>query len=170
MTLDSFDKPDEPRWLTLTEAAARSGYTREALRLRVRRAIKKGTLSVQRGNDGTTRVEVQWVDDLPPWGKADGDRDVSMDDRGDDEADDFPVTLVALQATMDDLRKARTDLDKAQADRLDAHGRAERAEAGKEASDRRADEAERRAAAAEAALAEARTPWVVRVVRAFRGS
>src|SRR4051794_10656258 len=45
-------------WPTLTEAAARSGYTREALRLRVRR----GKLRAVKGNDGVTRLDPTGLD------------------------------------------------------------------------------------------------------------
>lgn len=170
MTLDSPEKPEEPRWLTLTEAATRSGHSREALRQRVRR----GKLRSHKGNDGVQRVDALELADLPP-------PDGPGDDHGQSGVDPESAVQDILQATVDDLRsdrdrlkndleRARTALDNVQADRLDAHGRAERAEAEKEAEARRASEAERRLAVAEAALAEARTPWVVRVVRALRGS
>jgi len=158
--------PGQSGWLTLTEAARRSGHSREALRQRVRR----GRLRSQMGNDGQLRVREQDLADLPP---------TSTDDQG-DSAPAVPETVLdVLRATVDDLRSAlndtrqdlertRTTLDAAQADRLVDRGRAERAEAQAEAASARAAAAEARLAAAEAALAEARTPWTVRVVRGLR--
>ena len=79
------------------------------------------------------------------------------------------ATLVDLRTTVDDLRTTlAATVDKAHADRLVDHGRAERAEAQTAAAADRATLAENRLAAAEAALAEARTPWAVRVIRAWR--
>jgi regulator of protease activity HflC (stomatin/prohibitin superfamily) len=127
-TDDRVQPPDT--WLTLTEAATRTGHSRESLRQRVRR----GSLPATKGNDGMVRVNVRDLADLPP-------PDVSTDDHpqpsggdhvrpGDTSTD---ATLAALVATMDDLRTAR-------ADHLADRGRAEAAEA--------------RAAAAEARVAE----------------
>lgn len=159
-------------WLTLTEAAARTGHTREAIRQRIRR----GSLPATKGNDGQLRVQARDLADLPP-------PDMTADDPGHsrDATPDATVavplaTLVDLRTTMDDLRTTVDDLrttlaatvDKAHADRLVDHGRAERAEVQAAAAADRATLAENRLAAAEAALAEARTPWAVRVIRAWR--
>jgi chromosome segregation ATPase len=116
------------------------------------------------GNDGVLRIDLRSLGDLPP---PDTDHGQTADDRED-------TALTVLRTTVDDLRtdleRTRTALDKAMADRLDDHGRAERAETRAAAEASRADAAERRLEAAEAALAEARTPWAVRLVRAFRGT
>lgn len=152
---DRGQPPDE--WLTLTEAAARTGHTREALRQRVRRE----TLPATKGNDGVVRVHLRNLADLPP-------PDESMVDHG--QADD--VALDVLIATVADLRadlgRTRTALDTAVTDRLADHGRAVRADVLAVAEARRADAAEAKLTAAEAALAEARTPWAVRIIRAWR--
>ena len=156
---DHGQPPDE--WLTLTEAAARTGYTREALRQRVRRE----TLPATKGNDGVVRVHLRDLADLPPPGESTADHG---------QADDVTtaVALDALVATVADLRadlaRTRIALDMASADRLADHGRAVRADAVAAAEAKRADVAEAKLTAAEAALAEARTPWTLRIVRAWR--
>lgn len=135
--------------LTLTEAAARCGYTRAALRARIRRK----SLSAVKGNDGQYRLQARDVDDLPPPDDGQHD-DVAMD-----------AAMDILSSTVAGLRAA---LDIATAGRLADHGRAERAEAQAVAEASRAAVAEARLAAAEAALVEARQPWIVRVIRAVR--
>ena len=152
-------------WLTLTEAAARTGHTREAIRQRIRRR----KLPATKGNDGHLRVRMRDLADLPP-------PDVSADDHGQPGGVTRDATVVVPLATLADLRTTVDDLrttlvatlDKAQADRLVDHGRAERAEAQAAAAAARATLAENRLAAVEATLAEARTPWAVRVIRAWR--
>jgi len=148
-------------WLTLTEAAARTGHTREALRQRVRRE----TLPATKSNDGIVRVHLRDLADLPP-------PDESTADHGQPDDAATGVALDALIATVADLRadlgRTRTALDTATADHLVDRGRAAHAEALAVAEARRADLAEVRLAAAEAALAEARTPWAVRIIRAWR--
>jgi len=148
-------------WLTLTEAAARTRYTREAIRQRVRR----GSLPAIKGNDGQLRVQTRDLDDMPP-------PDATTDDPGQMNGATTDATVVVLLATMVDLRTTvdnlRTTLDATMDKALFNHGRAERAEAQAAAEATRASMAEAQLAAAVAALAEARTPWVVRVVRAWR--
>lgn len=162
------DNPPDSPWLTLTEAAARTGHSREALRLRVRR----GKLRAQEGrNDDPVRVNIRDLEDLrPPMTRSDHPVDRPIDQWA--LAVTTDMTLDMLAVTMDDLRtdlvKARTDLDKAQADRLVDHGRAERAEAHAAAEAGRAAAAEARLAVVEAALAEVRTPWAIRVIAAWR--
>ena len=152
-------------WLTLTEAAARTGHTRDAIRQRIRRR----SLPATKGNDGQLRVQARDLADLPP-------PDMSADDPGQPAnvtPDATPgvllATLADLRTTVDDLRTTlAATLDKARADHLADHGRAERAEAQAAAEATRANTLEVRLAVAEAALAEARTPWAVRVIRAWR--
>jgi hypothetical protein len=155
-------------WPTLTAAAARSGYTREALRLRVRR----GKLRAIKGNDGVVRIDPAGLADLPP-------PELSVDDLGRPEEPEIPpaiddqslivdVLRASLDRAMDDLGQARSALEKTNDDRLVDRGRAERAEAWLEAEKARAAGMEARLTAMEAELAEARLPWVVRVVRAIR--
>lgn len=157
------DNPGQPPdgWLTLTEAAARTGYTREALRQRVRR----DTLAAVKGNDGVLRVKAADLADLPP-------PDEAPDNQGQPGDATTVVALDVLAATVADLRadlgRMRTTLDTAVADRLDSHGRAERAEGRAVAEASGAAAAEVRLAVVEAALAEARTPWTVRIIRAWR--
>ena len=156
---DHGQPPDE--LLTLTEAATRTGYTREALRQRVRR----GTLPATKGNDGVVRVHPRDLADLAP-------PDESTADHGQYDDVTAAVALDVLVATAADLRadleRTRTALDTAAADRLADHGRAARADAVAAAEARRADVAEARLAAVETALAEARMPWAVRIIRAWR--
>lgn len=148
-------------WLTLTEAATRTGHTREAIRARIRR----GSLPSSKGNDGQLRVQARDLDDLLP-------RDAAVDDP---ERLQGPAMAALLQAiaglrtTVDELRTTlAVTTDKAVADRLADHGRAERAEAQATAEAERAARAEAQLIAAEAALAEVRTPWAIRVIRAWR--
>lgn len=65
------------------------------------------------------------------------------------------------------LGHTRSALDAARADHLVAHGRAECAEAEMAAHRARAEAAEARAASVDLALAETRTPWAVKVIRAL---
>ena len=165
-------QPPDGQWLTLTDAAARCGHTREALRQRVRR----GNLRVIKGNDGRLRIHARDLTDLPPPDVSADDpgqtpdttRDATGDDPGQHGDATVDATLDILAATLADLARTRTVLDVVQADHLADRGRAERAEAQAAAEARRADAAEARLAAAEAALTEARLPWIVRVVRAMR--
>ncbi len=153
------DDPGHPLdgWLTLTEAAARTGHTREALRQRVRR----NTLPVIKGNDGILRVKAADLADLPP-----------SDDTPDNPDATTVVALDILASTVADLRadlaRMRTALDATHAERLGSHGRAERAEAQAVAATAQAAAAEARLTVIEATLAEARTPWAVRLIRAWR--
>jgi hypothetical protein len=173
MTTDKSESRNGPSWLTLTEAAARTGYSRDALRQRVRR----GKLRFIKGNDDMLRVDALQLADLPPSNTPEATpgpaTDVSRDNMLAYIADMIQENTELLKETRVDLETARdrlrSDLDRAQFDRLDDRGRAERAEARAEAEARRANAAERRLEAAEAALAEARTPWTVRVLRALRG-
>lgn len=156
-------------WPTLTEAAARSGYTREALRLRVRRR----KLRAIKGNDGVVRLDPAGLEDLPP-PELSGEDDQGRPEDGDrpETTDDQIMTLdvlrSALDRALDDLGQARSALDRANDDRLVDRGRAERAEAWLEAERARVAGVEARLTTLEAELAEARLPWVVRVVRAMR--
>src|SRR4051812_10484707 len=105
MTRDDQGRPpDGPEWLTLTDAAARSGYSRDALRQRIRR----GTLPHTKDNVGQLRVRARDLADLPP-------PDTSPDDpeRSGGTATDIPgrtrdvagsVALDVLRSAMDDLR------------------------------------------------------------------
>jgi hypothetical protein len=168
MNTDSPGHLPEPGWLTLTEAASRSGHSREALRQRIRR----GRLPSTKDNQGQLRIRPEDLADLPP-------PDASTDDQVQQESEAEGVALDVLRTTVDDLRttvnkleqdleRARLSADKAAVDRLADHGRAERAEAQATAEKGRAERAEARATAAEAALVEARTPLVLRLVRALR--
>lgn len=148
-------------WLTLSEAAAQTGYSREALRLRVRR----GTLRSRKGNDGTVRVDPSELGSLPP---LDGSSDVQEDDRGDVQGAAMDVLVSTVADLRTDLEVARSSLESARSDQLLDRGRAERAEAQAAAQMDRAERAEARLEAAERALEEARTPLVIRMIRALR--
>ncbi|WP_043367483.1 hypothetical protein [Belnapia sp. F-4-1] len=143
--------PAAPEWLTLTEAAARSGHTREALRQRVRR----GSLKARRRNtDGQTEIWAADLANLPP------PELLSLVDQGQPGDAAEALALAVLRETVDDLRstvadltadlgRTRSALDAAQAAHLVDRGRAERAEA-------EAAAASARVAAAEVAASEAR--------------
>ena len=83
--------------------------------------------------------------------------------------EDQAVTLDVLRSTQVELGQARSALDRLHEDRLVDRGRAERAEARLEATVAGVAELEARLILTESALAEARLPWVVRVVRGLRG-
>lgn len=163
----SMDKPEQ-EWPTLTAAARSTGYSRDALRQRIRR----GKLRAVKGNrDGLIRIDPADLADLPSPETVDdqeGDEDVSTELA----VDVLRSTVDDLRSTVNDLRqgleRTRTTLDAVQADRLVDRGRAERAEAQAAAERTRAETAEARLSTVEAALAEARQPWMVRVIRAFR--
>lgn len=161
MIQDDQGRPPDDQWMTLTEAAQRSGYTREALRQRVRR----GTLPATKGNDGQLRIQARDLADLPP-------PDATTDDQGHGDNAITEAALAILVATVADLRtdlvRTRTALDTAVADCLADHARAERAEAQAKAETIRAATAEARLLAVETALAEARLPWAIRIIRAIR--
>lgn len=161
MTQDDHVRPPDDQWMTLTEAAQRSGHTREALRQRVRR----GTLPATKGNDGQLRIHTRDLTDLSP-------PDTTKDNQGQEDTATTDAALDALTVSQVDLRadleRTRTALDTVMIDRLADHGRAERAEAHAAAETARVSAVEARLAVAEAALAEARLPWVVRVIRAIR--
>lgn len=151
--------------LTLTEAAAHTGYTREALRQRIRR----GSLAATKGNGGILRIHRRDLDDLPPPDQSTDDQEDNQGQAGETAMD---AALAVLTATVVDLRAdlihMRTTLDTAQADRLVDHGRAAQAEAHAAAEAARATVAETRLAKVEAELVQARTPWAVRVIAAWR--
>lgn len=128
--------------MTLTEAAARTGHTREAIRQRIRR----GTLRAVKGNDGVLRIEARDLADLPP-------PDATTDGQGDANEATADAALAVLVETVADLRAdlghTRTALDAALADR----GQAERE---REDARVRAAAAEGEAKALREALDEAR--------------
>lgn len=163
--MDDTEQPSDA-WMTLREAAARTGHTKDAIRQRVRRRSLRAT----KGNDGVVRVSARDLADLPP---PDAFPDATTDDHGQAHMDALAATLdglrTTLDKTMDNLGHTRSALDAARADHLVAHGRAERAEAEAAASRTRAEAAEARAANIELALSEARIPWAVKIIRAVRG-
>jgi hypothetical protein len=67
-----------------------------------------------------------------------------------------------------ELELIRTEMAATMATLRDSHGRADQAETQAIAETARADAAEARLAAAEAALADARTPWAIRLLKAWR--
>ena len=161
--MDDRDRPrDDPGLLTLTEAAARSGHTRIAIRQRVRR----GSLPATKGNDGVVRLRTADVDGLPP-------PDVAGDDHDQPEAEAMGVALDVLRSTVDDLRsdrdRMRTALDETRDELAAERLRAALAEERTMAATARTTVAEARLAMAEAALAEARVPLVLRIMGAIRG-
>lgn len=181
--------PDDPgQLLTLTEAASFSGYSREALRLRVRR--KK--LPAVRGNDGMVRVKASDLADLPPSTPDDPEDDHPVHDG--DELAEARLQLAILQVDRDaekrradaaqtrvitleeEVRDARALVDQRTQEVAQGQKAVGRAEALGEAA--RAAQAMAEAAAARAEgkvsileneLREARRPLWERVVRSLRG-
>jgi hypothetical protein len=151
-------------WLRPAEAATRLGVTPDAVRARIRR----GTLEARPGNDGRLRVLVAPVVSATATGH---DTDLSPDGR------DGPPT-----ATGHDTDTTRHDGDRSPDWRLLAEEegrRAARAEGELAAELRRGAELVASLAAAlhqeraradrlEAALAEARRPWLARVLEGLR--
>ena len=105
-------------WPTLTEAASRTGHTREALRQRVRR----GKLRAVKGNDGIVRLDARDLADLPAL-------DATTDDQAAESGSSLDVLVTTLADLRTDLDRTRSALDEALADRLVDRGRAEKAEA-----------------------------------------
>jgi hypothetical protein len=169
MTTDDHGQTQDAPWPTLTEAAARTGYTREALRQRMRR----GKLRAIKDNTSTLRLDPRDLADLPPPDQAVGDHSQPENDSRDVALDVLGATVADLRSILDNLRqdleRTRLDLGQAQRHRLDDHGRAERSEAEAATERARAERAEARLAAAEAALAEVRTPLILRIIQAVRG-
>ena len=116
-------------WPTLSEAAAQTGYSLEALRFRARRGKLRGI----KGNDGVTRLDPAGLADLPPPEQSTDDPGRSEEVEPQPTQDDLPTTLAVLRSSLDkaldDLGQARSALDRSQEDRLVDRGRAERAEA-----------------------------------------
>jgi hypothetical protein len=79
--------------LTLTEAAARSGYSREALRQRVRRG---SLISQRRNTDGQIVIRVADLADIPPA------EPLSTDDCGQPGDATEVAALAVLRETVDD--------------------------------------------------------------------
>lgn len=168
MTVD--DHPGDPGqplngMLTLTEAAAHTGYTREALRQRIRR----GSLAATKGNEGILRIHRRDLDDLPPPDQSTDDQENNQGQAGETTMD---AALAVLTATVADLRadliRMRTTLDTSQANHLVDHGRAAQAEARAAAEAARAAAAETRLEAREREIAEMRMPWAIRIMRAWK--
>jgi hypothetical protein len=154
----SADRPDngaDTSWLSLDEAGQRLGLSKDALRKR----IARGRLEARLGNDGTTRVLVTSAT-LPGPG---------LDGAG--QALDSPE-LVRLAVQLDD---ALERLESVTRELMEARERAARAEGAAETLSGRVQDvsatlaAERaRADRLEAALAEARRPWLAKVLEGLR--
>jgi hypothetical protein len=154
----SADRPDngaDTSWLTLDEAGQQLGLSKDALRKR----IARGRLEARLGNDGTTRVLVTSA--TPPGPGLDGFGQVL----------DSPE-LVRLAVQLDD---ALERLEGTARDLMEARERAARAEGAAEALSGRVQDlsgvlsAERaRGDRLEAALAEARRPWLAKVLEGLR--
>ena len=134
---------EEPSWLTLSEAAARTGLNRDALRARARR----GLIPHRKGNNGEVLVQVPAV---------------MMAGIGQDEAG-------AVARDGQDMANLVADL---QAEVLELRVALARAEAGRDAATATA-EAEKLATREvvellKAQLAEARKPALVRLLEALR--
>jgi hypothetical protein len=142
------DSEQEESWLTLGEAGQKLGLSKDALRKRVTR----GKLDARKGNDGTLRVLVTSA----MLTGQDGDSSTTVHDRGE-------VGRLLVQ-----LDEARERGEAAASEAAEARLALARIEERLAASERRESDlrAERDRLAAE--LAEARKPWLVRLVEALR--
>ncbi len=140
----------EGPWLTLSEAAARSGRHIDALRAMARR----GKLERRRGNAG------QWLVRLP--------EALPQDDSGNAHADDSGLAEVVAELRVA-LARAETQAEATKAVAA-AEVEAMRRQTAAELAARDAVTAELRARGdrLEAALAEARRPWLARVIEGLR--
>src|SRR4051812_42824557 len=155
MSVDRPDSSADTPWLTLDEAGQRLGLSKDALRKR----ITRGRLEARLGNDGTTRVLVTSATPLGP----------GLDGPG--QATDSPE-LVRLAIQLDD---ALERLEGATRELMEARERSARAEGTAEALSGRVQDLsgalgiERaRGDRLEAALAEARRPWLARMLDGLR--
>jgi hypothetical protein len=142
------------QWLTLAEASQRLGASVDALRKRVRR----GQLETRRGNDGLVRVLVVGQ---PPSGQA--------------LADGQPETGHGLADGRTGVDRLEVELASVREELAEARERAAKAEGAFEAMSGRVQDAasqlakaEARADRLEAALAEARRPWLAKVLDGLR--
>jgi hypothetical protein len=139
---------DQPgQWLTLAEASQRLDATVDAHRKRVRR----GQLEARRGNDGLVRVLVVGQP-LASRGLADGQPEAGH------EPDGLDVELVLLR---DELAEARERAAKAEGALEAMSGRVQDAAS-------QLAKAEARGDRLEAAPAEARRPWLAKVLEGLK--
>src|SRR4051794_6972410 len=141
-------------WLTLAELTERTGRTPAAVRSWMRRRRKEGRLRVQRNNRGETQI----------WATTEHLAEL---DRGRDPGDD-----PAAPGLLEEVAELRHTLGRAEGE-LEAERRHSASLAGLLAEERvRADQirAEHRTAVAElrAELAEARRPWLAKVLEGLR--
>jgi hypothetical protein len=156
------DQDSDAPWLTLAEAAARSGRHIDAIRTMVRR----GKLERRKGNAG------QWLVRLPPNGMIGPDR--SSDAASDAGGDAWLAEVVAeLKEEVTELRvalarsEAGHDAALAQV-KAEGETRAAKAEAELEASRTMLAQERARGDRLEAALAEARRPWLAKVLEGLK--
>jgi hypothetical protein len=149
------DNDQDGSWLTLDEAAQKLGLSKDALRKR----IARGRLEARLGNDGTTRVLVTSATPAGP----------GLDGAG--QGQDSPE-LVRLTVQLDD---ALERLESTTRDLIEARERAARAEGTAEALAGRVQDVSAALAAErargdrlEAALADARRPWLAKVIDGLR--
>jgi hypothetical protein len=145
------NQSDEPatHWLTVAEAAPRLGLTVDGLRSR----IKRGLATTRKGNDGRLFVNVAMN------GASQGDE--PGHDPGHEPAVARSDGHDADRDLLHDLLEARDRAARAEAALVEVRAALQREHAAREREEARADKL-----AAE--LAEARKPWVVRVVEALR--
>jgi hypothetical protein len=157
------DAGGDAPWLTLAEAAERSGRHIDAIRTMARR----GKLERRKGNAG------QWLVKLPP------DALLTAPDRGGDAASDTRADA-GLAEVVAELKEEVTELRVALARseaghnaalaqvRAEGETRAAKAEAELEAARTMLGQERSRTDRLEAALAEARRPWLAKVIEGWR--
>jgi hypothetical protein len=154
----SADRPDvdaDSSWLTLDEAGQRLGLSKDA----VRKRIARGRLEARPANDGTTRVLVTAATPAGPG--SDGAGQVQ-------DSPELVRLTVQLDGALERLEGMIREL-------VEARERAARAEGAADALAGRVQDVsaslalERaRADRLETALAEARRPWLARVIEGLR--
>ncbi len=153
------DAGGDAPWLTLAEAAERSGRHVDAIRTMARR----GKLERRKGNAG------QWLVRLPPDGL------LTNPDRGGDAGSDAGLTEVVAELK-EEVTELRVALARSEAGhdaalaqvRAEGETQAAKAEAELEAARTMLGQERTRADRLEAALAEARRPWLAKVLEGLR--
>jgi len=149
----------EAALVTLTEAAARTGYSRAALKQRVQR----GRLPAIKGNDGVLRVRVADLDCLPPMSPQ------SPDDTETEALQHPALFLSVLDRLRDDAVSSGMILEQARKEAEEARGHVARLEERLTAAGQREGELRARLDRAEATIAELQRPWLARLWRGLAG-
>src|SRR4051812_48833790 len=155
---------DLGRWLTLTELAAETGRRLEGVRSWAKRGARAGRIRTRKTNRGEVQVwaTAELLAELGP-GAAQADRSADL---GRDEAE--PRLRARVEELLECATRAEDEAGRWRAKAEEAGQRAARAEGELAAELRRSVDLTAALAKAEAALAEARRPWLARVLEGLR--